>query len=213
MNVKVTNRKALKTAPMFARTYLTIVVLIGVVALFGCSSKSDSSQDKDTTPAATTNAETSVETSSESGSGATAETPENRDVAKAMPEMGLVVQNYGMAKFSELKRLNDLGFALFSIFADGKVSSGISGSLTNYKIDWGSAKVSDFGATEISLLTPPIENLNTGQHVLPQQVKILQAVEKKITLNSPESFSAIVTIETLVSDSSRTICALGFSSR
>ncbi len=191
----------MRTISINYRMYAVIVLLIGVVSLSACSGKSDSDQG----------AKTSADTNSESQPAN--ETSTKRDVSGVVPEMGLVVQNYGMAKFSELKRLNDVGYALFSIFPDGTISSGTSANLSNYEIDWSSAKMSSYSQEAISFLTPSIKDLNSSELVSQQQVIVALAAESKVDLKAPESLAINVSIETLVSDSLRTICAMGFSSR
>ncbi len=192
-------------------TLVTVCILLFHVAfLTGCSSKSSTDKKTDSSAASSvsqTDSQTKQTTPESQSSGAAGKT-----ISAAPAEMALVVQNYGMAKFSELKRFYDLGYALFSVYKDGTVSSGSSANLTNYQIDWNTAKVEKYGESDVSLLTPVIKSLNTGNTVAQQQVTVPRATESKLTLKTSKSFSPSVTIETLVSDSLRTICALGISS-
>ncbi len=180
--------------------FIYVLLLSGAVLIASCSKKNDTKQDKSAPAVETTQAEKSKSEASES-----------MDVSMAPKEMALVVQNFGMSKFSQFKRFYDVGYALFSIHADGRVTSNASSGLTDFEIDWPSAIVDHYGAGEISLRTPIIKKVVGGQALTPQQISIARKVENKIKLNASGSFSEVFTIETLVLDSARTVCVLGIS--
>lgn len=177
-----------------------VLLLTGAVILAGCSKKSDTNQDKNSPEVETSQTE-------DAKSGAS----DSIDVSMAPKEMALVVQNFGMSKFSQFKRFYNVGYALFSIHEGGLVTSGASSGLGDYDIDWTSAVVNNYGAGEISLRTPKIKNVAQSQTLPPQQISIARKVESKLILSSAENSSEVFTIETLVLDSARTVCVLGVS--
>jgi hypothetical protein len=193
----------MKTVITNTSRYIYVLLLSGAVTLAGCSKKSDTEQDKNTPEVEVTQTE-SVES-------ATSEASEAIDVSMAPKEMALVVQNFGMSKFSQFKRFYDIGYTLFSIHSDGTISSGSASGLSDYEIDWISAKADKYDAEKISLQTPAIKKAVGGQTVPSQQISIARKVESKSKLNSSAGFSEVFTIETLVLDSARTVCVLGVS--